>query len=490
MYPWKESLSSWVKQTGLRVDALGIVTILGAEEISNSVGRLVRGRYVEYLPLLGAFMIAGNRFTEKAAGFNLYNVTNGYHTTELAGWLSRWLKAQDFHQIHDQVSWELDPQPARWGAFWIGFVLLGLPCNGMLVALTVLSGDWWGFANAMSMIISVLVKNVLVSQNRAAIDQTIKEVEQKCNQQLKGYNEVLAKSNTTTQDKPLVRPKTLLEKSKMIVVMNDSKVITMYAPELLIAPVLASTPRIPNLRLYTLFRWIGWAAFAVHIVSLGMSALPAQLYTVFLLVLSSVLTASKFGCGDSKIWTNMKSAWEQVTGQNKDSDAEDDSVDGISCWVSSNLRAVCSRYPIEYEDWNPKKHPNENTEANDPTETPTLKGNTQTIQRSVWRRGQSNIDEEANPRKWHICNARERIRTRRTERRQDLYVWLDLTDSELTTMKLWNLFPHDNEPNRGWWDEYKAKKELHRRRLHQLKLQTGAGSDAEAEKTHRPDQGV
>jgi hypothetical protein len=87
----------------LHVDTLGLATILGADEVNASIGRLVPSRYVEFLPLLGAFILAANRFTQKQPGFTLCNVSGGTITTEVAGWSSHWLKAQDFHQIHHKV---------------------------------------------------------------------------------------------------------------------------------------------------------------------------------------------------------------------------------------------------------------------------------------------------------------------------------------------------------------------------------------------------
>lgn len=38
MYPWSESLNSWGSRAGLKIDALGLVTLLGAEEMDRSIG--------------------------------------------------------------------------------------------------------------------------------------------------------------------------------------------------------------------------------------------------------------------------------------------------------------------------------------------------------------------------------------------------------------------------------------------------------------------
>jgi hypothetical protein len=174
MYPWRAALSNWSENAKIHIDALGLVTLLGAEEINTSVGRLVSSLYFDALPLCGAYVIAGNRFAEKRPSYALYNISAGIMTTELAGWFSRWLRAQDLCQVRSIVKWtETEDGVAQPSRFWVGFMLVGLPANGMLVAMTVLSDDWWGFANAIAMIISVVVRMVLVAQNRAGIDVNI-----------------------------------------------------------------------------------------------------------------------------------------------------------------------------------------------------------------------------------------------------------------------------------------------------------------------------
>lgn len=97
MYPWREALSTWSNKTNLRIDALGLVTLLGAEEINVSVGRLTPSLYFDTLPLVGAHVVAGNRFAQKQPGHALYNISAGIMTTELVPWFSRWLHAQELH---------------------------------------------------------------------------------------------------------------------------------------------------------------------------------------------------------------------------------------------------------------------------------------------------------------------------------------------------------------------------------------------------------
>jgi hypothetical protein len=54
-----QTLSSWAP---FHIDALGLVTPLGADEINVSVGHLAPSRWLEYMPLLAGFVVAGDGF--------------------------------------------------------------------------------------------------------------------------------------------------------------------------------------------------------------------------------------------------------------------------------------------------------------------------------------------------------------------------------------------------------------------------------------------
>lgn len=82
-----------------RIDALVIVALLGASEMDEALGGLVRYRYLEYLPLLGAFVIAGNDIVKPIPGFTLYNVSDGIQATDVAGSVVGSI-ARTLHGIH------------------------------------------------------------------------------------------------------------------------------------------------------------------------------------------------------------------------------------------------------------------------------------------------------------------------------------------------------------------------------------------------------
>ena len=349
MYPWHKSLTTWAQGTGLRIDALGLVTLLGAEEMDRRVGRLMPSHYLDHLPLLGAFTVASDRITEKKAGYNIYNISAGIVTGELAGWFSRWLQAQEFHKVRSQVKWEIVERPRRWNTFFAALLFLSLPIHGMLVALTVLAADWWGLANVLSMIISVIVRCVQVAQNQAGIDANIMMEMENVDKDLARYEEAKANFEKICRDGRLndglevpIRPKDR-DPVKVIVVTEDSKVVTIDAPGFLIKPAFTAHPQIPSPFFYLFCRIAGWIAFAVHVISIGMAALHVQICSVTLIIVATTLTAYKVGCEDSQIGNAV---WSKIRGINNEDDR-------WSCWVTPRLKATVSSYPAEYTQWDP-----------------------------------------------------------------------------------------------------------------------------------------
>ena len=423
MYPWHSILTSWANSTGLHVDALGLVTILGSEEVNNSVGRLVSGSWVEYLPLLGAFMLASDRFTEKRPGFTLYNFSAGMQTSELAGWFSRWLKAQEFSQVRDIVTCKVErcPRKRKWG-MWAARFAAGVMVNGMLVALTVLSGDWWGFANAVAMVASVLVRVVLVSQRQKGIDNTIddarEEAEEEFRKKMDAYDENRKLGRLKPRQEVPLHPDESI--AKVIVIMDDSKVVTIRAPEYLIGKIFTKNPPIPNRWLYRFFQAVGWLGFGSHIITLGMAGLHTQIYTAALLIIATVLYVYKIGADD---WRLRKRSRDTSTPPH--------------CWISNMLVASCSQYEDGYANWS------------------TLSDNTA----MTWKTFNSTlgVDEEKG-----LPATEGPRKTVRSERRQDLFVWLRPSSLELKLMEDWYLVPHRN---REWMKDFEAKRREHERRF-------------------------
>lgn len=74
---------------------MGLVTILGGDEMKMAVGRLVQSRFTEWLPLLGAYTVANNQITETWQGLVLYNITDAVMPTDVSAWFARWVLSHD-----------------------------------------------------------------------------------------------------------------------------------------------------------------------------------------------------------------------------------------------------------------------------------------------------------------------------------------------------------------------------------------------------------
>ena len=146
--------------------------------------------------------------------------------------------------------------------------------------------------------------------------------------------------------------------------------------------------------------------FAVHILSIGMADLATQIYTVFLIVVPTILTVSKFSCDDSEWMSNIKrflGIEEQPEVYIAKVKGNDDASAPVlkTCYMGTSLKAETYEFPLTYD---PK----------------------------------------------YVSGFK---REDRAERRQDLYAWLQLTFEEQDSMDKWDLFPHIRNDH-DWWNQY------------------------------------
>jgi hypothetical protein len=261
-------LSTWAP---FKIDALGLVTLLGQEQVNAKLGRLVREGYLDFMPLLGAFVIAGDLFRERQAGFNLYNITSGITTPEMSGWFTRWLKAQGFDKDKRDVEWVIEDKKHSYAKMnWIALIVAFFFQAGFLV-LTILIGDWYGIANSLSMTASVFVRAYVLKANRDAIDKAVDDA----------TNAAKAKEAADPTEHPT-------QEVTILCILDDATAIIMKIPEHLIKSCFVVTPKPPHPGRYWLARTAGWIFFLVHIISIGQSVLVSQLVTIVLLVIPTV----------------------------------------------------------------------------------------------------------------------------------------------------------------------------------------------------------
>ncbi|KAF4233296.1 hypothetical protein CNMCM6805_009386 [Aspergillus fumigatiaffinis] len=375
-YPWA-SVRYWQP---FRIDALGLITLLGAEDINVWVGRLSQSKFTEYMPFLAGFIIAGDRFRIPNQSFHLYNITKGVYTHELAAWFTRWVQCQKFETTRSIVNWEVVSKPRQGILETALAALLAAVLLGFLLTLTIVSGDFYGLANALALVVMVMGRAYMIRLNRRAIDRSILRL----------------------------APSTAAKSSKTIVVTPNSKVVTMFIPGELIVPVFARNPEVAPAKGYECAQWICWAAFAVHVVALGMACLATQIYTVVLIIGSSILLCHGWGCDDVVDLRRRRDSDGNVVRR------------AYTCLIGSHLKATVFEWPDDFE------------------------------------------FRELSPKSWALrgsCN-NPASEEERSNRRMDLYAWLDLSKEQERSLVKWDLIPHHRKGDGSWGTEFKAKQKL------------------------------
>ncbi|KAJ0419711.1 hypothetical protein BJY00DRAFT_313857 [Aspergillus carlsbadensis] len=200
-------------------DALGLLTLLGVQEVDAALSRLAPSYWLE------AFIFTNN----------------------LAAWFTRWITAQDFANVRSVVYWELADEPRTQWDRHMASGILKLAVMGPMFLLSVLSGDW---------------------------------------------------------------------------IFSSPSVISDIEP------------RSPWL--YRFARWTGWAAFIIHVVTLGMAQLAVQIYVVVTVLVPTVLICYGFGCEDSSIYKGWCRLRHRTTPP-------------YIFWLGSRLRATVFEWPVELE---------------------------------------------------------------------------------------------------------------------------------------------
>ncbi|GIZ46604.1 hypothetical protein CKM354_000972400 [Cercospora kikuchii] len=307
--PWN-ILRSW---SPFKLDALGLVTLLGAEEVNKAVGSLQRRRITEFLPFLAAHIVAGDRIRDEQAGFAIYNVTDGICTTELKGWFTRWLSSQEIRGATTTFRWYFAPRKSGL-TFDIPFIamMLSVLAVGPLLALTIVMGDWYGLAGTISIIISVVVRRVVLWQLRTGLNAVADPA--KVPKDLPFSRQDVNKHRQGSDAKDIEFEGTPTGHVTLFITRSDGKMVTMSVPRTILATFVRQA-EIPRPHLYHAVRWLCWLAFAVLLVSLGMSSLLTQIYIVILLVVCTWATCHDF---DFELGRKRKTQRHQPTGEEEE----------------------------------------------------------------------------------------------------------------------------------------------------------------------------
>jgi hypothetical protein len=270
-------LETWAP---FHLDALGLVTLIGAEDVSKAIGRLVRSRYTTFLPLLGAYLIAGSQFTESSPGFTLYEVNDSIKTSSISGWFGRWLSSQEIQKATTTFEWTHREGPRKMSWFALLTNSIGLWLLAGLTVLAIIMGDFWGLSNALAMFVSVMVRWYLVRENVLSLDDSSKRAFDKKDPDYQNFWK---------------------ETVRCFIELPNGDMVTLIAPERVVIDCIVRTPAIRKPRSYQLATRLGWLSFGVHIIAIGQSNLVSQICAIVLLTISSWLTVHGVGCNESKL---------------------------------------------------------------------------------------------------------------------------------------------------------------------------------------------
>ncbi|KAH6870693.1 hypothetical protein BKA58DRAFT_181568 [Alternaria rosae] len=243
-----------------KIDALGMVMLLGADAIRKSTDRLVYSP-LEYLPFLAGHIFADNSVMEPVPGFELYNVTEAFKATDLSAWFTRWLSCQklSYNSSRHRIQ-AVHHVPGSQTEQWLG-TGLAVVVNAFLIIWPMLIEDWYGLAASFSLVALVVIRACILYDFRDSIDEAIKKLDDQ---------------------------ETKKTEVKLFITSPNGKrltVVTMTGIAQEVLPIEAR-PRSENLHLVS--RAFCWLAFGVHAVTLGMTCLAIQLLIITVTLVSSV----------------------------------------------------------------------------------------------------------------------------------------------------------------------------------------------------------
>jgi len=276
---WLDNVRDWAP---FHLDALGLVSILGASAVDHAIGSLVRHPLTEFLPVLGAYTAVSPHILHPLPGYCLYNVTDGIVAHDLSSWFTRWLASQHFRNRTVLKICRENPQHQFTKSF-VG-VLIGSTFLGGLITLTTFMRDWYGLANSILMTISVLVRFTLNSWYRHILDRNT------------------IKAEPHIEDQQLSR-----RKVKLYVTTPFGDAVNIETTRDITTQTLLTTPR-PQKPDSHLLHWlhdairaVGWFAYGGHVVVLGMTTLANQIIVIFILISTTIILVSRIDGGTSNV---------------------------------------------------------------------------------------------------------------------------------------------------------------------------------------------
>lgn len=254
-----------VLQERFRLDALGLVSMLGESTIRDLYGRLENphDRLWDFLPTLAIHTVLDNSMLKPVYGFTLYNISDDFKATDLSAWFTRWLSTQDFTDCFttlrirndgdadDVLFWGLCSSP--W-ALYLFFAFLGL-YTGVLdepVSHICYTG----------MMVASISRVAIIDSCRAALDIQAKKSKLRANK---------------------------YDLAKIIVTLPGGQLIRIETTRDIVRDCLLTDAKPPNPRKHFLRRFLGWTGLSVHMLTLGMCTPIKQLRIIGILVMCTAI---------------------------------------------------------------------------------------------------------------------------------------------------------------------------------------------------------
>ncbi|XDG01328.1 hypothetical protein ABKA04_000943 [Annulohypoxylon sp. FPYF3050] len=255
-----------------KIDALGIITLLGTESLRQSISRLVHNGFAEYLPLLAPQIIADNTITDVVPGFTLYNITDGVLAIDLSPWWTRWLTCQSLNWNTTVLEVKASPTRQPLVTFpWLVMLFSNAIINAIIIVIPVLLDDWYGFAASVSLVVTVVSRAYIVSSLRRSIDGLVVQAE--------------------SERDPV----------KLFLTCPDGKALTIRTTRGIATNILLTSPRPRHRLAYQLFQGVQWVALGVLVVSLGSASLCVQIILIGVILLATFIVAQRYGCDEYHI---------------------------------------------------------------------------------------------------------------------------------------------------------------------------------------------
>ena len=271
----------------IRLDALGLVTLLGAASLRQALGRLVCSGVAEHLPLLAAQIVADNSFAGYIPGFTLYNITDKIVAEDLSAWFTRWLLCQNLTYCSSTLFLSVARNGPVRGSVRIQCVVIAALINSMPICLGLLTRDWYGFACAIANAFGAFARSCILHILRQALDE----------QALKG-----------TEKHP--------EHVKVLITLPNGRCLTVFTTRGLILECLLTDLRPPRPNVYLILRGLVWLTFGVSIVTIGLCCLTMQLLIIALLMIPSLFVVAQSGCDEGRISSRLRLTRNDVQGIN------------------------------------------------------------------------------------------------------------------------------------------------------------------------------